>query len=263
MTAMVKYNPKRAMRARKSYRKRTKAVPKAIKAYVKKEISRDLEDKFIISRYVNSSINCSVGVTPTAISLLPSLANGSSRHTRVGNVVKLKNGFVNGRVNLLPYNASSNAIPAPIAVKIWLLSSVQYNEIGAFSGTSAATAFFKSDTSPAGLSGNVLDLTQSIEDENFRVYGSKTIILGVASPTTNFPSTNVDAYTTNEYSAPFYFNWSKHFKTLKYNDTASSSIPTNRNLWLVFQAVTLNGATPSLTTPAEFHCTIENHYEDA
>lgn len=249
--------------ARKGVKKATKPkVSQAVKSYVKRTIARDVENKYLISRALNQVIPTAVGVTPYAVSLLPSLANGSSRHTRVGNNVKLKNGFINGRVNLLPYNATSNINGCPIAVKMWLLSSKQYNEIGAFSGTIAATAFFRSDTSPAGMSGNVLDLTQSVEPENFIVYEEQTIVLGTSGATSNFPSTSVDAYTANAYSAPFYFNWSKHVKTLKYNDTASSSIPTNRNLWLVFQAVSLDGR--SLTVnPAELHYTIENHYEDA
>lgn len=251
-------------KVRKSSRKvmRKSRVPKAIKKYVKSAISRDIENKFLISRGTNQAITTCVGTTPTAISLLPSLANGSSRHTRCGNQVKLKKGFISGRVNLLIYNSVTNPNGCPIAVKMWLLSSAQYNEIGAFSGTSAATAFFKSDTSPAGMSGNVLDLTQSVDNENFRVYATKTVILGTTAASNNFPSTSIDAYTTNNFSAPFYFSWSKIVKQLKYNDTASSSIPTNRNLWLVFQAVSLDGRSVT-TQPAEFHYTIENHYEDA
>lgn len=238
-----------------------KTVSKSVKRYVKSYIARQAENKFLISRGTNQAISTCVATTPTAISLLPSLASGSSRHTRVGNSIKLKRGFISGRVNLLIYNSVTNPNGCPIAVKMWLMSSKAYNEIGAFSGTPAASAFFKSDTSPAGMSGNVLDLTQSVDDENFKVYASKTVILGTSAATNNFPSTSVDAYTSNSFSAPFYFNWSKHVKSLKYNDTASSSIPTNRNMWLVFQAVSLDGRSVT-TQPAEFHYTIENHFED-
>jgi len=248
---------------RKIVRRRVikKSVPKSIKRYVKRTIANQAENKYTVQRLVNQGIATTVGATPTNISLLPSLANGSTRNTRVGNSIKLKKGTVSGRVNLLPYNGVSNINGCPIAVKMWLLSSKQYNEIGSFSGSAAATAFFRSDVSPAGLAGNVLDLHQQIETENFIVYGQKTVVLGTSAATNNFPSTSVDAYTTNSFSAPFYFNWSKHFKTLKYNDTSSASIPTNRNLWLVFQAVSLDGRAVT-TQPAEFHCVIENHYED-
>lgn len=248
---------------RKTYRKKGGKckVSKCVKKYVKNYIAKQVENKYLISRATNQLIATTYAATPTAISLLPALSSGSSRHTRVGNRVKLVRGFISGRINLAPYNSVQNINGCPIAVKMWLMSSKAYNEIGAFSGTPAASAFFKSDTSPAGMSGSVLDLTQSVDDENFKVYAQKTIVLGTSSATNNFPSTSVDAYTNNAFSAPFYFNWSKIVKFLKYNDTASSSIPTNRNLWLVFQAVSLDGRSVTLT-PAEMHYTIENHYED-
>lgn len=246
---------------RRMVKKSTKKVSTSVKKYVKRVISSQAENKYLISRGTNQVINTTAAATPTAVSLLPSLANNASRSGRNGNVIRLKKGFISGRVNLLIYNSVTNPNGCPIAVKMWVLSSKAYNEIGAFSGTPAATAFFKSDTSPAGMSGSVLDLTQSVDDENFIVYQQKTIVLGTSAATNNFPSTSVDAYTANSFSAPFYFNWSKHVKTLKYNDTSSSSIPTNRNLWLVFQAVSLDGRSVT-TAPAEFHYTIENHYED-
>lgn len=257
-----RYNRKMVRRPRRRMAKKpVRKVSTSVKKYVKRVISNQAENKYTVTRLVNQGIATAVATTPTAISLLPALSASANRHSRIGNQVRLKKGFISGRINLLPYNISTNPNGTPIGVKIWLMSSKQYNEIGAFSGTSAATAMFKSDTTPSGPVGNVLDLTSSIEDENFIVYGSKTFILGTSAATNNFPSTNVDAYTNNQFSAPFYFNWSKHFKTLKYNDTASSSICTNRNLWLVFQAVALDGRSVT-TQPAEFHCTIENHFED-
>lgn len=251
-------------KVRKSSKKgiRKMRVSKAVKKYVKSTISKQLENKYSILNLTNQGITTCVAATPTAISLLPSLASASNRYSRVGNSIHLKRGYISGRINLLIYNSVTNPNGCPIAVKMWLLSSAQYNEIGAFSGTIAATAFFKGANAPQGMSGSVLDLTQPVEDENFRVYAQKTIILGTSAATNNFPSTSVDAYTTNSYSAPFYFNWSKHVKLLKYNDTTSASIPTNRNLWLVFQAVSLDGRSVT-TSPAEFHCTIVNEFEDA
>lgn len=236
-------------------------VSKSVKKYVKSYISRQAENKFNIIRGTNVAISTAAGTTPTAVSLLPQLASGSTRNQRIGNSIKLKKGYISGRVNLLPYNAVSNAIGCPIAVKMWLLSVAAYNEIGAFSGSPAATAFFRSDITPAGMAGNVSDLFMGIDTENFRVYGQKTVVLGTSSATNNFPSTSVGAFTNNQFSAPFYFNYSKHFKLLKYNDTSSSSICTNRNLWLVFQAVALDG-TSVTTIPAECHYVIENHFED-
>lgn len=254
------YRKPRRKIMRRRVAKRTR-VSKSVKRYVKGYIARQAENKFLISRGTNQTISTCVAATPTAISLLPSLAVSASRSGRIGNSVKLKKGFISGRVNLNIYNSVTNPNGCPIAVKMWLMKSRNYAELGTWSGTPAATAFFKSDTSPAGMSGSVLDLTQSVDDENFKVYASKTVVLGTSAASNNFPSTSIDAFTANQFSAPFFFSWSKIVKTLKYNDTSSSSIPTNTNLYLVFQAVSLDGRSVT-TAPAEFHYTIENHYED-
>lgn len=250
--------PRRKISRRKVMRKKT--VSKSIKRYVKRAIASQAENKYTVSRLTNQGIACTAASTPTAISLLPSLAVGASRSTRLSNQITIKNAYIRGYVNLLPHSAG-NPVACPVAVKMWLMSSAQYNEIGAFSGTAAASAFFKGDTAPVSMSASVLDLISDVETENFRVYAQKTIYLGCTSATNNFPSTSVGALDNSKFSAPFYFNWRKHFKTLKYNDTSSASIPTNRNLWLVFQSVPLDGST-STASCAEFHSVTTTIFED-
>lgn len=250
--------PRRKIARRRVYKKAR--VSKTVKRYVKRVIAAKAENKYIISRYTNQPIVTAVGATMTNISLLPAISGGSSRHTRVGNSVSLKRGFVKGYVNLLPQGVN-NPEGTCIGVKIWMLSSAQYNEIGALSGSAMATAFFKSDTTPSGPYGNVLDLCSQVETENFRVYGTKTIYLGATGATTTFPSTSCQAFDNSRFSVPFSFSWSKIIKTLKFNDTASSSIPTNKNLWLCFQAINMSGSSTAVQ-PAEFHCVVHNEYED-
>lgn len=238
-------------------------VSVSVKKYVKRTISRVAENKYSITRAQNIDILTASGTTPTAVSLLPSLAVGSTRHQRIGNKIHLKKSFISGRMNLKPYNITTNPVAGPVAVKVWILSSLQYNEIGAFSGTSASTAFFKAETSPSGMAGNVLDLTSSVETENFKVYAQKTFYLGTTAATNNFPSTSIGAFDNSKFSLPFRFDISKHFKSaLNFNDTASSSIPTNRNCWMVMQAISLDGQSYLGTAMAEMHYTIENHFED-
>lgn len=228
---------------------------------LKKLLDKQVERKYIISRGSNVPVATTSAATPYALSLLPSLPVGASRHSRVGNDITPKKLCINGRVNLLPYNVTTNPVCSPIAVKMWVLSSVSYNEIGVFSGSPAATAFFKSDTTPAGMSGNVLDLTQEVDDENFKVLMSKTIYLGLTSPTNTFPSTGVSAFDNSQFSAGFYFDFSKYFPKLQYNDTSASSIPTNKNCWLVIQPVALDGSSTSLT-PIEIHYTLTSEFTD-
>lgn len=228
---------------------------------LKKLLDKRVERKYVISRGTNVAITTANATTPYALSLLPSLAVGANRYSRIGNDINPKRLCINGRVNLLPYHVTTNPVCCPIAVKMWVLSSVNYNEIGSFAGSPAATAFFKSDTTPAGFSGQAIDLTQDVDDENFKVLMSKTIYLGVTGATNNYPSTSVDAFDNSHFSAPFFFDFTKYFKTLKYNDTSSASIPTNKNCWLVIQPVALNGTTTSVT-PVEIHYTLTSEFID-
>lgn len=241
-------------------RVRKARVSKTVKRYVKRAISSQAENKYTIARYTNQPIVTAVNTTMTNITLLNPLQAGSSRHSRVGNSVRLKRGYVKGFVNLLPQGVN-NPEGTCIGVKIWMLASSQYNEIGLLSGSSMASAFYRSDTTPSGPQGNILDLVLPVETENFKVYGSKTIYLGTTGATSTFPSTSVTAYDNSRFSVPFSFSFSKYYKLLKFNDTSSSSIPTNRNCWLCFQAINMSG-TATAVQPAEFHAVVVNEFED-
>jgi len=61
-------------------------------------------------------------------------------------------------------------------------------------------------------------------------------------------------------SVPFSFSYGKHCKTLKFDD--SGPVPTNRNMFIVFQAVSANGASGGGYIPAEYHYTNRVDYED-
>lgn len=249
--------PRRKIMRRRAVKPR---VSKTVKRYVKKAISASAENKFTITRAVNQSVSTAVGTTPYSVSLLPSLSVSAARHGRSGNSIRVKNLSIQGRVNLLPYNATTNPIACPVAVKIWILSVTAYREIGAFSGSVAATGFFDEAAAPTGFAGNTLDLISRVS-KDFKVYASKTIQLGCTSATNNFASTSVGAFDNSKFSAGYYFNISKHFKMLRYNDTSSASICENRNCWIVMQPVALDG-TATGTAIIENHYNIVCEFED-
>lgn len=259
-------NRKGVNRPRSSKSKKTtisrRKVSKNVKSYVKRALANQLENKFTVSRAVNQNITTASGTTPYAVSLLPSLAVSNNRYSRQGNQIKIKKLTISGRVNLLPYNVTTNPIASPILVKIWILSVTSYKEIGAFSGSAAATGFFNDSTGPTGFAGNVLDILSPVSDD-FKVYAQKTIYLGCTSATNNFPSTSVGAFDNATMSAPFYFDVSKHLKSkIMYNDTSSASIPQNKNLWVVIQPIDAFGNTSGVVQ-CEAHHVISCSYEDA
>lgn len=258
---MAKYRRTSMRKSKKAYRRNKKLVPKAVRRYVRGYIARQAENKFVITRAVNQPITTAVGTTPYAVSLLPSLAVGSTRYQRSANQIKVRKLTISGRVNLLPYNVTTNPLACPVAVKIWILSVTSYREIGAFSGSAAATGFFNDTIAPTGFAGNVLDLITPVSDD-FKVYAQKTIYLGCTGATNNFPSTSVGAYDNSKFSAGFYFDVTKHIKSkLQYNDTSSSSIPQNKNMWIVMQPVDLFGNSTG-SVQCETHHVINCLWED-
>lgn len=253
------YRKPRRKIARRRVMRKTR-VSKTIKRYVKRTIAAQAENKFTVVRAVNQVVPTVAGTTPYAVSLLPSLAVSNNRYSRQANKIRVKKLTIQGRLNLLPYNAVSNPEACPIAVKIWILSVSQYKSIGAFSGSSAATAFFNESTGGTGFSGNTLDLISQVSDD-FKVYATKTIQLGCTGATNNFASTSVHAFDNSNFSAGYYFDVSKHIKMLSYGDTSSASIPENRNMWIVMQPITLSGGAAS-TAICENHYNIVTQFED-
>jgi hypothetical protein len=61
-------------------------------------------------------------------------------------------------------------------------------------------------------------------------------------------------------SVPFYFNFGKHLHTVKYDD--AGLVSTNKNLFMVLQAVPAIGSTAVGQQLAEYHYSIRVNYED-
>lgn len=246
--------------ARRRVAKKTR-VSKTVKRYVKRAIANAAENKFNIVRAINQAVTTAAGATPYAFSLLPVLASGSNRYSRQGNSIRVKSLSLNMRLNLLPYNATTNPVACPVAVRVFILSVAPYREIGAFSGSPAASGFFDGETGPLGPQANITDLLLPVS-QDFKVYAQKTIYLGCTSATNNFASTSVGAFDNSKFSASYYINVAKYLKSaLKYNDTTSSSICENRNMWCVLMPVALDGSSAG-TQLIEEHHVITTKFED-
>lgn len=136
-----------AKRSRRAAKRPSKRVPrkrsggrKAIVKIVKSVLSRQAENKIWADYGVNQSIVCTASSTPTFENLLPLLSQGTSTTGRIGNEVRIKTGYIRGHVNLLPYNISSNNLPIPCYVKMWVCSSRTINTQN-LAATSISTDF--------------------------------------------------------------------------------------------------------------------------
>lgn len=250
--------------APKKSTKKPRAKPRAKRNTLAKAINNVLAKQVEVKSYFNYAANQSIttavavgGVAyPTALSMSPLIFQGVGESQRIGNMVNVKSAYIKGRINLLPYNVTSNPFFLPCLIKIWLVSYKLTNTV-VWTNTNANTSFFDTNNSSVGFQGNVLDTLLEVNRECYTVHGSKTFKLGTGSQTTL-----AAGYTDNSsFTAPFSFSYGKYLSKLKYDDAAIAS-PTNKSLFLVFQAVPADGSGAGAPVPAEFHFTNTVRYTD-
>lgn len=241
-----------------------KPVSKAIKAYVKRSISSNIENKFHVDYALNQSIVSAAGGTIFSHRpLLPSIPQGLGSGQRIGNDVNVKSAIIRGSVNLLPYNVSSNPNPIPCYVMIWLVKSKLRNLT--FNTSNVANDFYDLGSYASGPQGHILDTMFPVNKQSWICYYKRKIKLGTAGHNSSGNSVTSGYSDNSPFSVPFYINYSKHLKKMKYDDASvgSPTTPTNTNLTLVFQCVSCDGLSSGQFALAEFHMTNTISYEDA
>jgi len=258
-----RFGKRKAIRASRPYKRvprKRSGGRKAITKIVKSIISRQAENKCWFDYGLNQSISISSGgLTPTNKNLLPQLSQGSSHSNRIGNEVRVKSAYIRGHVNILPFDATLNPLPVPLYVKMWILSDKKLNTNN-LALTTIGTNFFDIVSASSSFQGNMLDADFSVNKDAWTVHATKTVRIG-AGYATSTGAVSTSAYFDNSpMSLPFAFSYGKFIKTLKYDD--SGTVPTNRNMFIVFQAISANGASGGGYIPAEFHYTTRVEYED-
>lgn len=249
--------PKRSTKvSKKPYKKRaskrTKGVGLAVKQYVKRAISKEIENKVWLDYGINQTITTAAGTTPTSAILVPRIAQGLGKSQRTGNEIRVKKALLSGYVNLLPYSATLNPQVAPVIIKMWIVRCKQVNNI-LLANTTISTTFFDVVNGSLGFQGNMLDTLLSINRESWQIIATKQFELGL--------TTNTNGVADNSrFTKKFNFSLAKHLGVIKFDDTGTT--PTNRNMFLVFQAVYPDGSALALQS-AEYHWHYRVEYEDA
>lgn len=258
---VVRKSGDRKMRGKFPTRK--SSVSQATKKYVKQMIHSSIENKVLISSDRNSTIASAGGINsvPTFIQLVPTLGQGTTNSTRIGNAITVKKSYIVGSVNILPYNSVSNPLNTPTCVKMWLCRRKQANIAVSSVPTSADFNYwFETSGSSSNFLGDIRDTFATPNKDYWTILGQRTF---------NFSTANAGGFTTGGLNSPdayvnkrFSFPLTKHLGKCIYNDTASS-FPTNKELYLVLQSVQCDGTTSSALQLAEFHYHIRHEYEDA
>jgi len=239
----------------KLYKK--KPLKKLTKTDINRAISRRLENKVTCDFAANQTIiPAAVGAPPTTRYLLPILGQGLGQGNRIGNQIHIRSGklcmFVNCNRN------SANMINSPLMVRVWVLSSKLTNANAA----PAFTSFFQTGSGTAGFQESMLDMLLPVNKDAFTVYFDRTYKIGLGSVYSTVTDTT-NSLDSSSFNQRIDVEWGSHFKqALDYND--SDNVPTNRNLFVVFQAIRADGqATVSDNdSGAEYHLTNTVYYED-
>jgi len=249
---MFRANPKSTSKLSKK-----KPLKKISKTDIDRAISRRLENKVTCDFAANQTIiPAAVGAPPTARYLLPILGQGLGQGNRIGNKVHIRSGKLCMFINC--NRTSANMINSPLMVSVWVLSNKLVNSNSA----PAFTSFFQTGSGTAGFQENMLDMLLPVNKDAFTVYFDQTYKIGLGSVYSTVTDTT-NALDNSSYNQRIDIEWGSHFKqALDYND--SDNVPTNRNLFVVFQAIRADGATmvSDNDSGAEYHLTNTIYYED-
>lgn len=252
-----RYGRKRygSKKSKKSGRKSGTRVSKTVKRYVKRAIHNQLENKVHVGYAANQTlVNSSI---PTALYALPNPPQGTAQHQRIGNVIKLMKSRIDLQFNILPYSATTNPIPTTQLVKVWLCSckGVNTNSIGA---TSIGTNFFDATGgTTVGPQNSTLDMLLSVNNDAWTVHQTRFFKLGAAGNST--PVGNTGYFDNSPMTKRISFSINKYVKMLKFDST---SVPNNRNLFIVMMSCNADGTT-SGSQAVEYHYNARWEFEDA
>lgn len=250
---------RRPLRRKRTMRSRGR-VSLATKKYVKAAIHKQIENKVIVSNLANQSLPTAlIGTDPWHFNLIPLIPEGNEQGERDGVIVTPRRCVIKGFVNLKPYNATTNP-HQPVKMKMWVVSNKQANRNSATLAAGAFDQFFEGGNSAFPFQGNMLDMILPVNKQYWTVYATKSINLGSTYGST---MSGTVVHDNSRFSVPFSFNIGKHLKTKLKFDDLDTNRATNRNMWLVVQAVTAEGSTGIAYVTSEIHYAYEFQFEDA
>jgi len=250
------YKKRTAVRSKKITKK---GVSSAVKRYVKRTLHAAAENKVLISYGNQQGITCTSGTTPTYLSLMPVVQQGTTQSTRIGNELKLVKGLLSLSVYLKPYDVTNNPLSTPVMVRMMILTN-KVLTTQALSGTTINADLFESGSGAVALQGNLMDMHFGVNTNNWTQHYNKVFKIGAASATATGKVGSSGYFDNSSMIYNFKINYAKYIKKkIKYLDNTNWA--TNYNLWFVLQAVYADG-TSSAIGPAAFTYVNRQEFED-
>lgn len=249
-------------------RRSTKTTTNTIKRIVKMAIARNVENKtaqvYSIGQDIYPSNHASFNGSIIPVSPYPAflaIAQGTSEGSRIGNKIKIKRVSLKGVVFPKPYNATTNAIPQPQQIIMWLL----YDKLNSTIIPTIGNDFLQLGSSSTGLFGELVDTWAPVNSDRWKVLTKRVFKIGYAENLGTGTTPGSANFANNDFklNQTFKIDCTKYLvKNVKYND--NNTAPTTRGLFWVFTTVAANGAVfGSTTVPAELQYSLDCSYEDA
>lgn len=259
---------------RKSYARKAPARKSSLKRMVKREISRNIEDKtFQVFNDAHDIVpSNSAGFDSQIIPVSPfssaflTITQGTGQGQRIGNRIKIKKLKFSAIVYPLQYNATTNPTPAPCQIKFWFFYDKE--EPQTVPTPTASGDFLQYGNTSIGFGNRLFDHLAPVNEDRYRVLCTRTVKVGYAEyggtgATGSLPLQG--NLTNNDFklNAKVVVDLTPYcVKNVVFRDT--SATPTTRGIFMMAEPVYANGAAISATTiPCRMNWLQEVNYEDA
>lgn len=244
----------------------------ALKRMIRREIARNVENKsrqffqeddLILGSANALTLDASINyISPCSVTL--DILQGTGNGARIGNRITTKRLMYKGTLTVLPYNVSTNPVPTPTHVKMWIFYNREFPTVIPTPATSAD--FFQLNGSAVGFSNDLVDLWKPVNTDKYRVLAARSFKLGNAKYESNGTTFAASQYYTNndfKLNCSFSVNLTKMIpKLIRYNDNDAD--PTTRGLYSLLVAYAADGtAIASGSILAKYSWMLDYTYEDA
>lgn len=239
----------------------SKKPTKAFTKSVQKVIDRNMEDKQAYKSVVNINYNSGIDSQTDLNSLVPSIAQGTSYSSRIGEQVTAKRLNIKGYIlGNLTYTAYSSC---RIGVRMMIVSPKSY--IGYDAAYNSATTWLgtllKKGNASSGFTGTVNDFLAPINSDAITKYYDKKFY--IRAPLV--PGTLTGDVSTSSSTKFFNIKLNLRKKLLKYDSSNNSGLtPTNYTPWLIIGYCHLDSSNPdTVNTQINLNFTSTLDYQDA
>lgn len=268
---------KRSSSKKRTYKRKSYATKRkmtSVKKMVKREISRNIEDKkFQVFNDAHDIVPSNsagfdsqiIPVTPFSSAFL-TITQGTGQGQRIGNRIKIKKLKFSAIVYPLAYNATTNPTPAPCQIKFWFFYDKE--EPQTVPTPTASGDFLQYGNTSIGFGNRLFDHLAPVNEDRYRVLCTRTVKVGYAEyggtgATGSLPTQGNLANNDFKLNAKVVVDLTPYcVKNVVFRDT--SATPTTRGIFMMAEPVYANGAAlAAAAIPCRMNWLQEVNYEDA